>query len=107
MANFRLRDSAATPSAGARRAAEAMIAGHDFAIVDLVRIDVPVGQELRAPKESSKEDSIRSPAPDESEHDFESGNSGIRLRYLTPVTKRRGPMHNTSNQCDHRNIQIP
>jgi len=58
-----------------------MVAGRDFAIVDLVRIDVPqksdrpVRQELRAPKESSKDDSIRSPTPDENEHDFESGSS--------------------------------
>jgi hypothetical protein len=58
-----------------------MVASHDFAIVDLVWIDVPQKsnrperQQLRAPKESSKEDSIRSPTPDENEHDFESGSS--------------------------------
>jgi hypothetical protein len=54
-----------------------MVASHDFAIVDLVWIDVPQKsnrperQQLRAAKESS----IRSPTPDENEHDFESGSS--------------------------------
>src|SRR5439155_106553 len=45
------------------------------------------------------------PVP-KSENDFESGHSSIGLRYLTPVTKRGGTMHQTSNQCDQRNLQI-